>query len=57
LTNGITLSGVTGETSSQMTKQAFVDALNGGITTWRTAHSEYDNHSYDYQPANYPKLQ
>jgi hypothetical protein len=39
-----------------MTKQAFVDALNGGISTWRTAHPEYDDHSYDYQPANYPKL-
>lgn len=56
LTNSVALSGVTGTTSSDMTKQAFVDDLNSGILVWRSNHSDYDDHSYVYQPATYPKL-
>ena len=49
-------SGVTGETSSNMTKQSFVTTINSGIADWCGSHSGYDNHSYEYQPANYPRL-
>ena len=48
--------GVTGKTTNDMTKQAFVTELNSGISAWRDDHSGYDDHSYNYQPANYPKL-
>ena len=45
-----------GYTSAEMTKQAFTDALNAGLTAWRTSHPSYDNHYYVHQPANYPRL-
>lgn len=49
-------SGIAGKTTNEMTKQAFVNEINAGITTWTNNNSGYDNHSYNYQPANYPKL-
>ena len=59
-------SGVTAKSAGDMTKQDFVetrddgDALSGGINygiqQWRASHPGYDDHSYVYQPANYPKL-
>lgn len=49
-------SGVTGKTSNEMTKEAFVTLLNNGTTSWRTDHTGYDDYQYVYQPANYPKL-
>ena len=64
--------GVSPRTSSQMTKQQFVDDLNNGITIWRTptgetvtvggevfdglGHDDYDPYTFVHQPANYPKL-
>ncbi|UKK48731.1 fimbrillin family protein [Prevotella sp. E9-3] len=41
---------------SDMTKASFVETINAGIAAWRASHPEYDDHSYVYQPANYPKL-
>ena len=49
-------SGVTPKTAAEMTKQSFVNELNAGIVSWRESHSDYHNHSYTYQAANYPKL-
>lgn len=56
LTNSVSLTGVTGKSTSEMTKQTFVTDINGGIATWQSDHTGYDAHSYVYQPANYPKL-
>jgi hypothetical protein len=41
---------------SDMTKASFVETINAGIAAWRASHPEYDDHSYVYQSANYPKL-
>ena len=49
-------SGVTGKSSGDMTKQQFVTDINAGITSWRSTYTTYHEHSYVYQPANYPKL-
>ncbi len=72
--------GVTGKSSSEMTKRDFVEVyttvgegesatetltggLNYGIEQWRKStedggfgHTDYHEHYYVYQPANYPKL-
>ncbi|MBQ9356423.1 MAG: hypothetical protein IJT98_03950 [Prevotella sp.] len=56
LTNSVSLTGVTGKSTSDMTKQTFVTDINVGIATWQSTHTDYDEHSYVYQPANYPKL-
>ena len=54
--------GVTGKTTAEMTKKAFVDeCLNPGITTFREAHKtgdvyEYKDYSYVYNAANYPTI-
>lgn len=57
-------SGVTDNSSSEMTKLQFVTDLNNGIDKWRSTdtehgglnHPDYHEHQYVYQPANYPKL-
>ncbi len=49
-------SGVEGRSSAEMTKNGFVTEINSGIATWRTTHADYDNYTYGYQPANYPRL-
>lgn len=48
--------GVVGKTTSEMTKEPFVNEINDGISTWRSTDDGYDAHSYVYQPANYPIL-
>ncbi len=47
---------VTGKTSAEMTKSAFVKDMNSGIDSWHTSHTSYDWHQYLYNPANYPTL-
>jgi len=47
---------VTGKTSAEMTKQAFVTTMNTGIDTWHNTHTDYDWHQYQYNAANYPTL-
>ena len=56
LPSSVQWDGVTGHATAEMTKEAFTDALNAGITSWCTEHSGYGNHSYVFQPANYPYL-
>ena len=50
--------GVTAQTTTDMTKTEFVTTLNSGIATWLTAHSgEYENYRYKSNPANYPTIE
>jgi len=56
LTPSNAFDGVTGKTSAEMTKQAFVTEMNNGIDTWHGTHGDYDWHQYLYNPANYPTL-
>ena len=55
----VTIEGVTGETTTGMTKQAFVTTLNNAVAAWRaanTGYTAYTAYTFVYQPANYPKL-
>ncbi len=56
LTPSNTIAGITGKTSAEMTKPAFVTTFNSGIDTWHGTHGDYDWHQYQYNPANYPTL-
>lgn len=58
LLTAVPTDGATGKSTTEMTKQAFVDALNAGITTWRTANPAggYDAYQYVHQAANYPSI-
>ena len=48
--------GVTGVTTTEMTKTLFVTTINAAITAWLSSNTGYDTHYYKYQAANYPKL-
>ncbi len=58
LTPSVALDGVIAKTSGEMTKSAFVDLINAGITTWFEEHTTgYDIYRYVYHPANYPTVE